>query len=262
MTISGITQTYASFSAMRLTINVNTPQASSKPAAGATTAPTDTVSLSPEATAPPAASGGTSATTPVSETPTPATPPADAPPDRASALFAALDADQDGSITEDEFKTGAKQILSQGRRPHRADGDGDHEHGDHGVHEGRGSRRLDRKLDRLFDRIDANGDGSLDKTELTDALAAADKRREPPPPPQSTEPGAGQPVDPAAGQGASNGTVVTFTMTFVSIAVKRYTSLQGDAPTGGSATTGATTPATSPTAEAPNQPAVEPPLAA
>lgn len=252
MTISGITQTYASFSAMRLTINVSAPQATSKPAAGATTAPTDTVSLSTEATAPPAASGSTDATTPVSETPTPATPPAGAPPDRASALFGALDADQDGAITEDEFKTGAKQILSQGRRPRRAEHDDDHDHGDHHVHEGRGSRRLDRKLDRLFDRIDANGDGSLDKTELTDALAAADQRRQPPPPPQGTDPAA----DPGAGQDASNGVVVTFSMTFVSIAVKRYTSLQGDSAP--SASTGATAPAT----ETPNQPAVEPPLAA
>lgn len=255
MTISGITQTYASFSAMRLTINVSTPQATSKPAAVATTAPTDTVSLSPEATAPAPDAADAGATPPASETPSPTAP---APPDRASALFGALDADQDGAITEDEFKTGAKQILSQGRRPRRADHDGDdHEHGDHHVHEGRGSRRLDRKLDRLFDRIDANGDGSLDKTELTDALAAADQRRQPPPPPQGTDPAA----DPGAGQGASNGVVVTFSMTFVSIAVKRYSALQGDAPASG-ASSNATAPAPSPVADAPNQPAVEPPLAA
>lgn len=253
MTISGITQTYASFSAMRLTINVSTPQAASKPAAGTTTAPTDTVSLSPEATAP-AADNGEGATTPVAESPAAPT----APVDRSTALFDALDADQDGAITEDEFKTGAKQILSQGRRPHRAEHDDDHEHGDHGVHEGRGSRRLDRRLDRLFDRIDANGDGSLDKTELSDALAAADARRLPPPPPQTTEPGADQPAAP----GASNGTVVTFTMTFVSIAVKRYTSLQGDAPVGGSPAPGGTAPVGSPAIETPNRPAVEPPLAA
>lgn len=248
MTISGITQTYASFSAMRLTINVSTPQTAAQPKTGATTSPADTVSLSPEATAPAAEPGGTTTTPPVTGTPTPA------PPDRAGALFAALDADQDGAVTEDEFKTGAKQLLSQGRRPRRAEReDDDHGHGDRHVHEGRGARRLDRKLDKLFDRIDANGDGSLDKTELTDALAAADKRRQPPPP-QGAEPGAG----PAAGQGAADGTVVTFSMTFVSIAVKRYTSLQGDASTGGSSAPGATTPA----GESPNTPAVEPPLAA
>ena len=257
MTISGITQTYASFSAMRLTINVSTPQPAAQPKTGTATL-SDTVSLSPEATATPTASDDALPTPPVTGTPTPA-PGTPAPPDRAGALFAALDADQDGSVTEDEFKAGAKQILSQGRRPRRAEReDDDHGHGDHHVHEGRGSRRLDRKLDKLFDRIDANGDGSLDKTELTEALAAADKRREPPPPPQGPDPAA----DPATGQGASTGTVMTFTMTFVSIAVKRYTSLQGDATTTGSSTPGATTPATTPATDTPNTPAVEPPLAA
>ena len=259
MTISGITQTYASFSAMRLTINVSAPQVATKPSTGATTTPTDTVSLSPAATASATDAGAAGATPPASETPSPTTPTTPAPPDRAGALFDALDADQDGKITEDEFKTGAKQILSQGRGPRRADReDHDHEHGDHGVHEGRGSRRLDRKLDKLFDRVDANGDGSIDKTELTDALAAADKRRQPPPPPQGTEPGA----DPAAGQSASNGTVVTFSMTFVSIAVKRYTTLQGDPNTGGTKAAGASDAATTPATETPSQPAVEPPLAA
>lgn len=247
MTISGITQTYASFSAMRLTVNVSAPRSTTAPSAGSTGAPTDTVTLSPEASAP------AGSTPPPSETPVTPVTPTPAPPDRASALFGALDADQDGAITEDEFKTGAKQLLAQGRRPRRAEHEDDHGHGDHHVHEGRGSRRLDRKLDKLFDRVDANGDGSLDKTELTEALAAADKRRQPPPP-QGAEPGAG----PAAGQGAADGTVVTFSMTFVSIAVKRYTSLQGDASTGGSSAPGATTPA----GETPNTPAVEPPLAA
>lgn len=258
MTISGITQTYASFSAMRLTINVSTPQVATKPSTGATTTPTDTVSLSPEAAAPATDAGAAGVTPPASETPSPTTPATPAPPDRAGALFAALDANQDGAITEDEFKTGAKQILSQGRRPRHVEHGDDHEHGDHGVHEGRGMRRLDRKLDKLFDRVDANGDGSIDKTELTDALAAADKRREPPPPPQGSDPAA----DPGAGQGASNGTVVTFSMTFVSIAVKRYTTLQGDPNTGGAKAAGASGAATTPATETPNQPAVEPPLAA
>lgn len=239
MTINGITQTYASFSAMRLTIHVNTPQAASQPSNGATAAPTDTVTLSPAATTAASASGQ------------PATGPADAPPlstapppDRAGALFAALDADQDGAVTEEEFKTGAKEILSQGRRPRRTDHDDDHDHhGDHRVHEGRAMRRLERKLDKLFDRVDANDDGSLDETELRDALAAADARRQPPPPPQGQEPGA----DPAAGQAGATGTVVTFSMTFVSIAVKRYSALQpadtatnGAAPSTGAATSGTT----------------------
>ena len=232
MTINGITSTYASFSAMRLTINVSVGQPASQTANGGTASPTDSVTLSPEATT----SGSPSASTgtPTAPAGTSAPPSQPAPPsssDRAAALFTALDADQDGAITEDEFKSGAKQILSQGRRPRRADHDDDHDHGDHRVHEGRGMRRLERKLDKLFDRVDANGDGSLDQTELTDALAAADKRREPPPPPQA--------ADPAAGQAGATGTVVTFSMTFVSIAVKRYTTLQS-----GESTPTATAPST------------------
>lgn len=234
MTINGITQTYASFSALRLTVNVSAPRAATAPSGGSTSAPTDTVTLSPEATAP----VNESPVTPVTATP--------ATPDRAGALFGALDADQDGAITEDEFKTGAKQILARGRGPRRADHE-DHDHHDRGNH---GLRRLDRKLDKLFDRVDANGDGSIDKSELTDALAAVDKRRQPPPP-QGTEPGA----DPAAGQGATDGTVVTFSLTFVSIAVKRYTSLQPQSPAAGGTTTGA--PAPAPSIDTPSEPAAD-----
>lgn len=236
MTINGITSTYASFSAMRLTINVSVGQPASPTANGGTASPTDAVTLSPEAMTSGSPSAGTETAAAAAGAAAPPSQPA--PPsssDRAGALFAALDADQDGAVTEDEFKSGAKQILSQGRRPRRADHDDDHDHGDHRVHEGRGMRRLERKLDKLFDRVDANGDGSLDQTELTDALAAADKRREPPPPPQGQEPGSG----PAAGQAGATGTVVTFSMTFVSIAVKRYTTLQS-----GESTPAATAPST------------------
>lgn len=253
MTINGITQTYASFSAMRLTINVSAPTAASQPSTGSAASPTDTVTLSPEATAP-AAGSGDAATEPSTATPAPSAPPSAAP-DRAGALFAALDADQDGAITEDEFKSGAKQLLSRGRGPRRADDD-DHDHHDHGHH---GMRRLDRKLDKLFDRVDADGNGSIDETELTDALAAADARRQPPPA-QSADAGA----DPAAGQGATSGTVVTFTMTFVSIAVKRYTALQGETPATGApaGSAGLVTLPPEPAVDDANSLAVGPPVAA
>ena len=244
MTISGITSTYASFSAMRLTINVTVGQPASQTASGGTASPTDSVTLSPAATttgSPSAATGTAAAPDGQSAPPSQPAPPTSS--DRAAALFTALDADEDGAITEDEFKSGAKQILSQGRRPRHADHDDDHDHGDHRVHEGRGMRRLERKLDRLFDRVDANGDGSVDQTELTDALAAADARRQPPPSPSGQEPG----TNPATGQAGATGTVVTFSMTFVSIAVKRYTTLQSaeatptaTAPSTGAAASGTT----------------------
>ncbi len=237
MTINGITSTYASFSAMRLTINVTVGQPASQTANSGTASPTDSVTLSPAATtsgSPSASTGTTAAPAGTAAPPSQPAPPSSS--DRAAALFAALDADEDGAITEDEFSAGAKRLLAQGRPPRRAGHDrAEHDRGDHRVHDGHGSRRLERKLDRLFDRVDANGDGSLDQTELTDALAAADRRREPPPPPQGQEPGS----DPAAGQAGGTGTVVTFSMTFVSIAVKRYTTLQS-----GESTAAATAPST------------------
>jgi len=215
VTINGITSTYASFSAMRLTINVTVGQPASQTANSGTASPTDSVTLSPAATtsgSPSASTGTTAAPAGTAAPPSQPAPPSSS--DRAAALFAALDADEDGAITEDEFSAGAKRLLAQGRPPRRPDHDrADHDRGDHRVHEGRGSRRLERKLDRLFDRVDANGDGSLDKSELTDALSRAEQRQQPPPPPPATD-------------GQQSGTTFSFTMTVVSIAVKRYTSLQ------------------------------------
>jgi hypothetical protein len=93
---------------------------------------------------------------------------------RADALFTVLDADNDGAITEDEFKDGARALLRGGHHAHG--------YGRHG--------RLDRALDRLFDRVDADGDGALSRDEV---VAALSRRRGAPAPPASdpvTEPGA------------------------------------------------------------------------
>ncbi len=95
----------------------------------------------------------------------------------------------------------------------------------HGHHESRGVRRLERKLEKAFGRVDANDDGAIDQDELTAALAAAGGRRrgeatsaaEPAPPAEPATPQDTQ-VSPA--------TTVTFSFTFVSIAVQRYTALQ------------------------------------
>lgn len=202
MTITGITQTYASFSALRLSVT-SSATAAPPTTSTATATPVDTAAISPQAAAAgtePAAANDAAATA----APPPAPPSAA---DRATALFAALDADHDGTVTGEEFTSGAKQILSQARGPRRA-GDGDH---DRGRHDGHGVGRLEKKLERLFERVDANGDGAIDQEELTGALAAADARRQPAAP--STTPAAGA-------------TTVTFSFTVVSIAVKRYTSLQ------------------------------------
>jgi EF hand domain-containing protein len=90
-------------------------------------------------------------------------------PQRGDALFGALDADKDGSITEQEFTDGAMALLRRAgaRHHHHVHHDGSEKH----DREVRGSGRLGRKLEKLFDRVDANHDGSIDTGELTKALA-------------------------------------------------------------------------------------------
>jgi hypothetical protein len=73
---------------------------------------------------------------------------------RAQALLAAVDADHDGAVTEQEFTQGALALLRRA-----------------------GSRRMHRKLEKLFDRVDANHDGNISKGELTSALEHVDARR-------------------------------------------------------------------------------------
>lgn len=104
---------------------------------------------------------------------------------RAEALFDALDADKDGTITEDEFKGGARALLRGG---------GHHGYGRHG--------RLDRALDRLFDRVDGDGDGALTKDELVAALSR--RRGAPAAQPSQTEPATEPAAEPVCGPGAES----------------------------------------------------------
>lgn len=217
---------YQSFSVASVSLSINARPASSATSVPAATSPAgvDRVTLSPEATAE-ADQAEPAPTAPARAEPAPAEPRPAARAEqraerRAEALFGALDADQDGAITEREFTEGAVALLRRAgdrRRVREHDGDGDHA--------ARGERRLERKLEKAFGRIDANDDGTVDQDELTSALAKAGGRRgggaEPSPP---AEPA------PAQDAPAAAGTTVTFSFTFVSVAVQRYTALQPPAP--------------------------------
>lgn len=224
MTISGF-QSY-SFSAIRLNLTVTTqPGAAQAPAASGTDA-ADRVTLSPEATTAPAAASATdasaSAPTETAAASTPPVPPPSRAQRRADALFAALDGDQDGSLTADEFTSGALNLLRNAGARRRIDEDGDDDRG-----ESRGLRRLERKLEKAFERVDANDDGAIDKNELTAALARArghhHHRGSDRVPPAET---------PAAEAPAAGATTVSFSVTFVSIAVQRYSAVQSAASSG------------------------------
>lgn len=152
---------------------------------------------------------------------------------RADALFDTLDADHDGAVTEQEFTEGAAALLRHAGARHRARGGdggperlGRPEDGDRPERaEHRESQRLERKLERAFSRVDANQDGSVDKEELTSALAQAGATRRGGAPPAT--PGAEPGGVPAPGDTPQKGGVpVSFSFTYVSIAVQRYTVLQ------------------------------------
>ena len=198
----------------------------------------DTVTLSPEATAPHVV--GETAPQVVNETPTSAQPEVsvseppspEVPPAptslagrRAEALLGALDADQDGAVTKEEFLDGAMALLRSvgGRHHHRhVHGKGHDHHGD----EGHGMRRLERKLDRLFDRVDGGGDGTVDQAELTDALTKVTRE----PRPDSTEaPAPFAPETPASATESQPQTppasAMSCTSVTVVIAVRQYTSV-------------------------------------
>jgi hypothetical protein len=199
----------------------------------------DSVTLSPDAQArPEAAPGALPATT---------LPPA-APPSTSlhgSALYRALDADQDGSVTKQEFTEGAMAMLRRvGSRHH------------HHHHHGRGNRedgvmrtleresRLLGKIERAFARIDANQDGAIGADELSAAVERPGIRqprveREPPqaialPTPRTTVPEPGPVAPPTEAKGADTApasvtsltrvsvTMVT-TVTYVQVAIQQYT---------------------------------------
>lgn len=214
----------------------------------------DTVTLSPGATAPPAAdeaststppatagsetasSNGQTSTSPVETTGTPAetpqTPPAatSRAARRAEVLLNALDADQDGAVTKEEFVDGAMALLRRAgarhhHRHHRAHGEGHDRHG----HEGHGMRRLERKLDRLFDRVDDSGDGSVDQAELTDALKRVTREprtpsTETPTPPAQETPSSETPAQPTVPQ-TPPAAAISYTSVTVVIAIKQYSSV-------------------------------------
>ncbi len=261
MTVSSVSQSF-SFSAVRLNLSAR-PVTTSTTSPAAAKAEPDRVTLSPAATAP-ADDVSTSAVD--GEAPvTPVKPPTRAE-RRADALFGALDADDDGAITEQEFTEGAAALLRRAGARRRARGGDDddsrsersgrNEGGDRAERgENRGSRRLERKLEEAFARVDANQDGSIDKEELTSALAQAGGNKrggDPAPAPPTPPPGGGvvrggTPGDgvvpgggpapapgasPAPGGAASQGVTVSFSFTYVSIAVQRYTALQTPDATG------------------------------
>ncbi len=204
MTVTSISQSF-SLTSVRLNVSAGLATASAPKPAPTSTAEPDRVTLSSEATAP--AEGAGARRPERSEVPVTAANPATRAEKRASALFDALDADEDGAITEREFTEGSKALLRRaGERQRARRGDGDDVRSERS--EERAARRLERKLERAFARVDANEDGSIDKAELTSALAQAEARRSGGPPPLSGTP------------------KPTVSFTYVSIAVQRYTALQ------------------------------------
>jgi EF hand len=208
VTITSISQSF-SLTSVRLNVSARPVTTSAPDLARASKAEPDRITLSPEATAP--AKGAAARRPEGTEVPVTQVNPVTRAERRANALFGALDADEDGAITEQEFTEGAAALLRRaGERRRARRGDGDDDDNRSARSEERAARRLERKLERAFARVDANDDGSIDKEELTSALAQARAPRSGGPPPSSDAPPP----------------TVSFSFTYVSIAVQRYTSLQ------------------------------------
>lgn len=213
----------------------------------------DTVTVSPQAlaagqSASPAAVEGTStsdtgapapATTDTTTVPPTAPTAPSASAQKIAALIKALDRNQDGALSEEEFVEGAKALLrgSRGHHHHRA-----HRHDERGDGAGEtpGSEApapatnpgralgLEKRLARAFGRLDGDGSGSLTQEELVAALDRATGgagSEAPAAPPSPEAPPAPEPLPPSPAPTASApaGSVnVAYSVTFVSIAVKSY----------------------------------------
>jgi hypothetical protein len=208
MTISTSFQAY-SVSTMRLSISVSpAPATKTPPASGSTSAPQDRLTLSPDVTvAAPPVEGGADDTIAPGQPPTAGTTP------KSAALVAALDADKDGVLSEREFTDGARALLDRDK-PGRVRQDDEDERR-------RGGKRLERRLEKAFDRIDGNDDGRLDAGELTAALEGRRRRGD-------DNRNASTPPIPSAPPSAPSGgvSIAYVSVTYVSVAVQRYTSLQ------------------------------------
>ena len=206
MTINATFQSFSA-SAMRLTFTERTAAATAPAPPAETVAPAassggaDRVTLSGAADSGPAASA---------DAPAPEGEPAPASP-----LFTRLDADQDGTMTKEEFTTGALALLGRRADRSRVHGNGD---GDNGRR-ARGVPGLERRLEKAFDRVDANKDGGIDDGELNAALARV-----------GDDDGAAAPAPPSGQPQAVSSTTTLVSVTYVSVAVQRYSSMQQAAP--------------------------------
>jgi hypothetical protein len=161
---------------------------------------------------------------------------------RAEVLLEALDADQNGAVTKEEFIDGAMALLRRAGARHHHHHHRVHDQDNDSRHEGHRMRGLERKLDRLFERVDDSGDGSVDQAELTDALAKV--TREPQPPTTETPaPSSQETPSPASSQDAPSSSsspetpapatvphtptaaAMVYTSVTVVIAVKQYASV-------------------------------------
>lgn len=256
-----VTQSYSlslTYSSLRMYVT-QTPPAAVPSSQSTPAAPVaDTVTLSPESTTPAVvdevpwsrpAEGSVSGTDTSPEAHAPEAPvetqgpPVDAvpytPPSRAAhraeALHDALDRDQDGTITKEEFVEGAMALLRRAGARHHYRHHRVHDEGhDHDSREGHGTSRLERKLDRLFERVDASGDGSVDQAELTDALAKVTRERRPEPTdetpaptatPETTSEAPSSAPAPSTEAPSAPSAALSYTSVTVVIAVKQYASV-------------------------------------